>query len=45
MTWQYSIYTISNKLMFYPIIQTVMDKNVKLRYKIQDGDQNDNVKL
>ena len=30
MTWQYSIYTISNKLMFYPIIQTVMDKNVKL---------------
>ena len=29
-TWQYSIYTISNKLMFYPIIQTVMDKNVKL---------------
>lgn len=30
MTWQYSIYTISNKLMFYPIIQTVMNKNVKL---------------
>ena len=30
MTYKYSIYTVTNKMMLYPILQSVIDRNAKL---------------